>query len=215
MPTFTLNNKYISQGPNIVTTPFTLIANRSSIEAPYGGGTYITSVTTHPINPWMVTDSCTWISIVDGTGKGNGSFSIVIDERFIDETYDLSGRVTISSKAGDVHIDITQEPIPDSVVLTPDSCTFLTSGLGTEPVCVVDSFIAGYPRGWSAAVTEGSDYASVNPGSGQSGDQLCLTLDSNTGANPRNGVIEVSCGEAAAYFTFCQDGTSQSCIDAP
>lgn len=214
MPTFTLNNKYISQGPNIVTTPFTLITNRSSIEAPYGGGTYITSVTTHPINPWMVTDSCTWISIVDGTGKGNGSFSIVIDERFIDETYDLSGRVTISSKAGDVHIDITQEPIPDSVVLTPDSCTFLASGYPSGPVCNVDACIAGYPRGWTAAIelNPGDMITYVSP-SGNPGDPLQLQIDQNAQSTPRSGSIEVSCGEAVAYFTFCQDGTSQLCSD--
>jgi len=215
MPTFTLNNKYISQGPNIVTTPFTLIASTSLIDAPSEGGTYITSVTTHGINPWTVTDSCTWISIVNGTGKGNGNFSIVIDERFIGETNTLSGRVTISSKAATWNIDITQAPIADRIVLTPDSCTFLASGYPVDPVFQVDSYIAGQPtNSWTAAAkTNPGTFITSVTGGGNFGEDVWLQIDQNANQDARQGTIEVSIGTAVEYFSICQDGITQLCSD--
>jgi hypothetical protein len=215
MPVITLNNQYVSQGPNIVMVPFFLTADRTFISAPSEGGTYSTSVYTHPANPWAVTDSCTWISIVGGSGTGNGSFSIVVDERFVNETYELSGRVTISSKAATWNIDITQAPIADRIVLTPDSCTFLDSGYPVGPVFQVDSYIAGQPtNSWTAAAkTNPGTFITSVTGGGNFGEDVWLQIDQNANQDARQGTIEVSIGTAVEYFSICQDGITQLCSD--
>lgn len=212
MPAISYQGQYVKIGPNLTTVPFFLQASRSFVSAPSEGGTYDTSIYTHAENSWAVTDSCTWISITNGSGSGDGTFSIVVDERATGSEGTLSGRVTISSRAVDVYIDVMQVPIPDSILLTPDSSTIGAGGLATEAVCVVDSFIAGQARDWTAAVTTGSAYISVDSATGSSGGSLLLSIDLN-GTNPRQGTIDVSCGTAQATFSICQDGTSILCSD--
>lgn len=102
--------------------------------------------------------------------------------------------------------------IPDSVSLNPTFDWLEAADNGNIPVTTVTSSINGVASDWTAAKITGT-FFSVNTETGVSGTPVYISITANTGSNPRQGTIDVSCGDATATFNLCQDGTMILCSD--
>lgn len=62
------------------------------------------TVTASSSNSWTATADDSWISVTDGSGTGNGSFTVGC----LKTTADRTGSITITSSADDVTITVSQ-----------------------------------------------------------------------------------------------------------
>ncbi|MCZ2417841.1 MAG: DUF5689 domain-containing protein, partial [Burkholderiales bacterium] len=89
-----------------------------------------------------------------------------------------------------------EKPVPQSLSLDKTQVTF-TAAAGEQAVQVSANC------SWSVAVTEGSNWLSVTPGSGQGNATLTLSVQVNTGAD-RTGAIKVYSAEKEVRITITQ-----------
>lgn len=165
--------------------------------------------------PYSVSSTDNWIS---WTVNPSTRISLSIEVNPIESARDGSIYIESFDCDGSVHVvSIHQDPseyIPDSIQLTPEELNVDAGPYATEALCVVDCAIDGDPTPtWTAAILTGGDFITLDTASGGDGDSIYFTIDQNTGTNPRQGTVDVSCGTAQATFSICQNGTMILCTD--
>jgi hypothetical protein len=92
---------YFKQTPKLSRSPITKNFTK------FGGDVSI-NITTNPSNPWVASDACTWITLINESSIGNGQFIITVAQQ-PSEGPERNGLVYINSAAGEVSIYITQD----------------------------------------------------------------------------------------------------------
>jgi hypothetical protein len=151
-------------------------------------------------------------SLVDASGRviaeddnsgGGGDFKIT--HRFArDDVYYLVVSNSSSSYASPVPYSLGASYETPELNLNPVTGS-IPAGGGTTQTTVTSCFF-----GWDAAVTAGTDWLSVSPGSGEIGDVLQVTATANTSTGERTGIVTFSDGNGiggrTTTFTVYQAG---------
>ena len=190
MPTFT---PVLVEGGNL-----TVAGGEISIDLGLGSGAL----------SWTASENLDYVGLTSPSGLADESLVLTYDPNPTFETREVTVSVTTSGEAG---ISIT-ENISFTQSARPPTFTFTSSGLTSLPASsnapVIDVTLST-ATGFTAVLTQGGDFASI----GTSVSTVTLSLDENTAAGSRDGIITLTeTGGSPAYtveIPFTQSGTEE------
>jgi uncharacterized protein (TIGR02145 family) len=168
----------------------------SEVDAPAAGTTQPIAVTSN--QAWTVTKTDEFITLLNESGSGNGSFDITVAENSATAT--RTGTVTVTS--GDITrtIAVTQAAASPFLTISPAERWVVAEGDAAE--FNITSNVA-----WT--VSSDAGWAVPSPTSGSDNSQLSVTIAENNGAE-RTATITVSDGNTLSKtITINQNGATQ------
>ena len=186
------------QTVTVVQSSSELTVNPSQLSYNVNGGTKTLYITTDL--SWFLVPSNSWISLSEAKGDGDGEINVTVTSNPSLEP--RNGDIIMKNSANNA--TIKSIPIYQSAAeIIEDSCdlNFVFSSKGeslkmtsyeTEP--------------WTAEVTSGNNWISLSPTSGNSNQELTITVADNPSGEPRAGGIKVAYGYHIYYCPIIQAG---------
>ena len=135
---------YFKQTPKLSRSPITKNFTK------FGGDVSI-NITTNPSNPWVASDACTWITLINESSIGNGQFIVSVDQQ-LNESPERSGRIYIDSMALQSYVDITQDASVTIPIYKEAGGTYSDSGSWSY-----NEYCTSYPCAYDISIGISSD----------------------------------------------------------
>jgi len=171
--------------------PFALAVTPSQRSVEDKGGSTTFSVTSN--TDWIVSDDAEWLSVLPGSGSGNGTITATYTEN--PNTVVRSGTITINGGGITRTVKVTQAARPFALEVTPSERSVGDKGGST-------TFSVTSNTDWT--ISEDVEWISATPLSGSGNQTITVTYTDNPVTVQRSGTITVNGGGITRTLTLTQ-----------